>query len=230
MTTLGELTASIAHELAQPLAGVASGGNACLNWLNSNPPNIERAKKSVERVIRDANRGSEVIENIRALSKKAEAQKAPLNINDVVKDVIPLLEREVSDHQVSLRMELALDLPFIFADRIQLQQVIINLLINSIQAMQTVTERPRELVIRSRRDEADQILVAVKDCGVGISAEHADRLFNAFFTTKSSGLGIGLRICRSIIEAHGGRLWLSGNAGPGATFQFTLPAYRQATS
>ena len=223
VTTLGELTASIAHELRQPLSGVLSSGNASLNRLANQPPNIEKAIESIERVIRAANRSREVIERVLALSRQADSQNMPLIINDVVKEVIQLMEREVSSHQVSLRMELAPDLPLVFADQIQLQQDIINLVMNGIEAMQPVMDRPRELVIRSSRGEADQMLVAVKDCGVGISAENVDRLFTAFFTTKSSGMGMGLSICRSIIQAHGGRMSAANNTGPGATFQFTLP-------
>ena len=223
VTTLGELTASIAHELRQPLSGVLSSGNASLNRLANQPPNIEKAIESIERVIRAANRSREVIERVLALSRQADSQNMPLIINDVVKEVIQLMEREVSSHQVSLRMELAPDLPLVFADQIQLQQDIINLVMNGIEAMQPVMDRPRELVIRSSRGEADQMLVAVKDCGVGISAENVDRLFTAFFTTKSSGMGMGLSICRSIIQAHGGRISAANNTGPGATFQFTLP-------
>jgi signal transduction histidine kinase len=171
-----------------------------------------------------------VIRRVRALLKKTEPQMAPLDINNVVNEVIALVQREVFSHRVSLRMELAPALPAVLADRVQLQQVLINLVINGMEAMQPVTNRPRQLVIRSRQDEADQVLVMVTDCGVGISAENADQLFNPFFTTKSGGMGMGLSICRSIIEAHGGRLSASGNVGPGATFQFTLPAYGHAAS
>ena len=150
-------------------------------------------------------------------------KKVPLDVNDVVRETIALVQRELISHQVSLRMELAPALPTILGDRVQLQQVIINVVMNGIEAMQPVTDRPRELVVRSGQDETQQVLVSVTDCGVGISAENADRLFNAFFTTKSSGMGIGLSICRSIVEAHGGRLWATTNLPHGATFQFTLP-------
>jgi C4-dicarboxylate-specific signal transduction histidine kinase len=226
VTTLGELTASIAHEVNQPVSGVVSSGKAGLSWLAHQPPDVERARQSLERVIRDANRISEVIGRIRRLSMKNTRQKALLDVNEVVKEVIALVEREVSTHNISLRVELAPKLPLVLADRIEVQQVIINLVINRIEAMQTVTDRPRELVIRSRQDEADQVLVMVKDCGVGISAENMERLFSAFFTTKSSGMGMGLSICRSIVEDHGGRLSASGTPGTGATFQFSLPLYQ----
>jgi len=228
VTTLGELTASIAHEVNQPLAAVIANGEACLRWLDRKLPDLDAARRSVESVIDDGNRASEVIRRVRALAKKTDPQMAPLDINDVVNEVMALVQREVFSHGVSLRTELAPALPAVLADRVQLQQVLINLVINGIEAMQPVTDRPRQLVIRSRQDEADQVLVMVTDCGVGISAENVDQLFNPFFTTKSSGLGMGLSICRSIIEAHGGRLSASGNVGPGATLQFALPAYGQA--
>jgi signal transduction histidine kinase len=184
----------------------------------------------VEWIIGDGNRASEVIRRVRALAKKSDVEKVPLDVNDVVRETIALVQRELISHQVSLRMELAPALPMILGDRVQLQQVIINLVMNGIEAMQPVTDRPRELVIRSRQDETQQVLVSVTDCGVGISAEDADRLFNAFFTTKSSGMGMGLSICRSIIEAHDGRLWATANVPDGATFQFTLPVNADTAS
>ncbi|MET4279460.1 MULTISPECIES: AAA family ATPase [unclassified Bradyrhizobium] len=223
VTTLGEMTASIAHEVNQPLAAVATNAEACLRWLDRATPDLDAARRSVEWVINANNRASEVIRRVRALANKTEIEKVPLDVKGVVSEVITLVERELISQQVSLRTELASPLPMILGDRVQLQQVIINLLMNGIEAMQSVTDRPRELVIRSRQDETQQVLVSVTDCGVGISAENADRLFNAFFTTKSSGMGMGLSICRSIIEAHGGRLWATTNVLHGATFQLTLP-------
>ena len=154
----------------------------------------------------------------------------PLDLNEVIREVIALLQRELTSHRVSLRMELAQALPTIPGDRVQLQQVIINLVMNGIEAMQSVPDRPRELVIRSRQDETQQVLVSVTDCGVGIAAEDADRLFNAFFTTKSSGMGMGLSICRSIMEAHGGRLWARANVPHGATFHLVLPVHQEDAS
>ena len=165
-----------------------------------------------------------MIRRVRALANKTSLEKVPLDVNDVVRETIPLVQRELISHQVSVRMELAPTLPMILGDRVQLQQVIINLVMNGIEAMQSVTDRPRELVIRSRQDETRQVLVSVTDCGVGISAENADRLFTAFFTTKSSGMGMGLSICRSIIDAHGGRLWATTREPRGALFQFMIPA------
>jgi signal transduction histidine kinase len=227
---LGELTASIAHEVSQPLAAVVANAEACLGWLDRGSPNLDEARRSLEWIIKDSKRAGEVVLRVRALSKRTETQKAPLDINDVVNEVVALVRRQLLSHQVSLRMELARALPTILADRVQLQQVIINLVMNGIDAMQPITDRPRELVIRSHQDSADQVFVTVKDCGVGISPENADRLFNAFFTTKQDGMGMGLSICRSIIEQHGGRIWATRNSGPGSTFQFALHAGRETTS
>jgi PAS domain S-box-containing protein len=223
MTTLGELTASIAHEVNQPLAGVATNAEACLLWLDRGTTNLDEARRSVEWIIKDCNRAGEVIRHVRALSKKAGTEKVPLDINNVITEVITLVQRELNSHRVSLQMELASALPLILADRVQLQQVIINLVINGIEAMQGNTVRPRELAIRTQHNEAHQVLVTVTDCGIGITAEDGDWLFRAFFTTKSSGMGMGLSICRSIIEAHGGRVWAEPNLPRGAKFHFALP-------
>ena len=228
MTTLAELTVSIAHEVNQPLAAVVTNAEACLRWLDREIPNLDEARRAVQWIIKDGNRAAEVIRHVRALTNKTDIRKAPLDINDVVNEVIVLVQRELFRHRVSLRTELAPALPMVLADRVQLQQVILNLVMNGIEAMQTVTGRPRQLVIRSEHNEARQVLVAVEDCGVGISVEPAERLFNALFTTRSGGMGMGLAICRSIIEAHGGRISAANNAGSGATFQFTLPAHQEA--
>ena len=230
MTTLGELTASIAHEVNQPLAAVVANAQACLRWLDREIPDLDAARRSVEWIVNDGNRASEVIRRVRALANKTDIEKAPLDIDDLVKEVSALVQRELISHRVSLRLELAPTLPMILGDRVQLQQVMINLVMNGIEAMQSVTDRPRQLAIRSGQDETHEVLVSVTDCGVGISAENADRLFNAFFTTKSGGMGMGLSICRSIVEAHGGRLSASGNEGPGATFQFVLPVHQEDAS
>jgi PAS domain S-box-containing protein len=223
VTTLGEMTASIAHEVNQPLAGVVANAEACLRWLRRGTPDVDSACRSVKWIIDDGHRASEVIRRVRALAKKTGLEKVPLNVNDVVRETIPLVRRELISHQVSLRMDLAEAVPKTLGDRVQLQQVIINLVMNGIEAMKSVTDRPRELVVRSGQDEPGRALISVADCGVGISAEDADRLFNPFFTTKSGGLGMGLSICRSIMEAHDGRLWATANLPHGATFQFTLP-------
>jgi C4-dicarboxylate-specific signal transduction histidine kinase len=230
VTVLGELTASIAHEVNQPLAGVVISSKACLNWLDSLPPNIEEARRSVDRIIKATNRAGEVIQRIRAFSRKTVVRKTPVDVNDVIEDVVPLVRHEVLAHGVSLRLELAAALPPVLGERVQLQQVIVNLLLNGIQAMRSVTHRTRELLIRSREHGPDQVLVTVEDSGTGIEPQNVDRLFDAFFTTKPDGMGIGLSICRSIIEQHGGRIWAVRNAGAGSTFQFTLPACRETTS
>ena len=230
VTTLGELTASIAHEVNQPLAGVIANAEACLRWLDRGTPDLDAARRSVEWIIDDGNRASEVIRRVRALAKKTDIEKAPLDINDVVREVIALVQRELISHRVWLRTEFAPTLPMILGDRVQLQQVIINLVLNGIEAMQSVTDRPRELVIRSRQEERQQVLVSVTDCGIGISAENADLLFNPFFTTKSGGMGMGLSICRSIMQAHGGQLWAIANVPHGATFKFTLPVNADTAS
>jgi PAS domain S-box-containing protein len=227
VTTLGELTASIAHEVNQPLAAAVANAEACLRWLDRETPDLAAARRSVEWVINDSCRASEVIRRVRALAKKSDIEKVPLDVNDVVREAIVLVQRELSSQLISLRTELAPSLPMILGDRVQLQQVIINLVMNGIEAMQPITDRSRELVIRSGQDETRRVRVGVTDCGVGISAETANRLFNAFFTTKSSGMGMGLSICRSIVEAHEGRLSASPNEGPGATFQFVLPSQQQ---
>jgi PAS domain S-box-containing protein len=227
VTTMGELAASIAHETNQPLAGVVANAEAGLRWLNRGIPDLAAARRSLEWIIDDGNRASEVIRRVRALANKTNNEKVPLNVNDVIGETIALVQRELSNHRVALRTELAPALPAILGDRVQLQQVLINLVMNGLEAMQSVTDRPRELVIRSHGGEAHLVLVTVTDSGAGISAENADRLFNAFFTTKSSGMGMGLSICRSIIEAHGGRMSAANNVGPGAKFEFTLPLYQE---
>jgi two-component system sensor kinase FixL len=222
--TLGELTASIAHEVNQPLTGVVTNGSACLRLLAHEPPDLEEVRGAVESIISDGMRASDVVQRLRALSKKTDLHMMQLNINDVISDVMRLLQREIFDHLVSLQLDLASAPPHVMGDRVQLQQVIINLVMNGMEAMATVTDRPRELVIRSRLHEAGQILVEVQDSGTGIGPENVDRLFNAFFTTKPHGMGMGLSICRSIVQAHSGRIWISPNAGgAGTTLQFTLP-------
>jgi PAS domain S-box-containing protein len=221
--TIGALTASIAHEVNQPLAAVVTNGNACLRWLAREVPDLEEARAAVERILREGNRAGEVIRRIRALAQKADAQNAWLDLNDVIHEVIALVHSEVRQQRVALRTELSAALPPVLGDRVQLQQVILNLVINGLEAMAAVTERPRELLIRSHQHEGDQVRVAVRDAGIGLDPQQMARLFDAFFTTKPGGMGMGLSISRSIIEAHGGRLWATPNDGPGATFQFTLP-------
>lgn len=231
VTTLGELTASIAHEITQPLAAVISNADACISWLDRDPADLKAARRSAEWIIEDANRASEVIRRIRALAKKTEIEVVPLDINQVVRETVALVRRELAIHAVSVRMELASDLPRICGDRIQLQQVLINLVMNGIEAMQANVDRARELAIRSNRtDDGERLLVTVTDRGVGLGKDVKDRIFTPFFTTKSGGLGMGLSICRSIIEAHAGRLSAFQNEGSGATFQIALPLPHKDTS
>ena len=228
VTMLGELTASIAHEVNQPLAGVVANAEASLRWLNREQPDLAAARRSLEWVINDGCRASDVIRRVRALAKKSDVETVRLDLNQVVNEAITLVERELTKHGVLLKTELTPALPEILGDRVQLQQVIINLLINGIEAMEPITDRPRELFVRSARDDKGHLTLSVTDSGIGISAETANRLFNAFFTTKSSGLGMGLSVCRSIVEAHGGRISASSNEGPGATFQLVLPLQEEA--
>src|SRR5712672_3666033 len=228
VATLGEISASIAHEVNQPLAAIVANGQACLRFLRRETPDLDKLRGAIEWIVKDGKRADEVIRRVRGLLKKADTQKALFDVNDIVCEVTALLQRELSAQHVSLRLELASAMPLIVGDRVQLQQVIINLVVNGVDAIQAVMDRSHELLIRSYEDETHQIVVAVKDSGVGIPAETADRLFDAFFSTKPSGLGIGLSICRSIIEDHGGRLWATNNTGePGATFQFALPSHQE---
>jgi signal transduction histidine kinase len=187
-------------------------------------------RSGLQRIVGDARRAGDLIHRIRTLSRNVEPERLPLDLNQVVDEVVKLVERELASHRVALQFDLAADLPAVRADPVQIQQVAINFLINGIQAMAEVDGRPRDLLIRSRRTEDHHALVAVQDAGSGIDPEHADRLFDAFFTTKANGMGLGLSICRSIIEAHGGRLWASPNTGPGATFQFTLPPHDESAA
>jgi PAS domain S-box-containing protein len=230
VTTMGELAASIAHEVNQPLAAVALNANACLRWLARESPDLDEAREAARRVIRDGNRANEVITRLRALVQKTETQKTRLDINEAIEEVVLLTQNEAARKGVRLRLELTADLPPVFGDRVQLQQVILNLVMNGVEAMGAVIDRPRELLIRSHSHESGHVLIAVQDCGVGIAREDLEKIFNAFYTTKSQGMGMGLAISRSIIEAHGGRLWATPNAGDGATIQFTLPLNSQSES
>ena len=223
--TMGELTASIAHEINQPLAAVVANANACFRWLANPTPNLSEARDAISRIVRDGNRASDVIGRIRALVKKGDTEKTLLDINEAIQEVVSLTHSEIQKSGVVLKMKLAAGLPRILGDRIQLQQVILNLVMNGIEAMNAVTDRPREILIRSCQHETDKVLVAVQDSGIGIDGQNLQKIFNAFYTTKSQGMGMGLAISRSIVENHGGRLWAVPNDGPGTTFQFTLLKY-----
>ena len=223
VTTLGELAASIAHEVKQPLAAIVADAHASLNWLAGARPDLERVREALEAMVTDGHRAAEVVQRIRQLATKSAPHKARLDINGVIRDVVPLVRAELLRHQVSLQLELAPQLPEALADRVQLQQVILNLVMNGIEAMASVGDRLRELIVRSGPHERDQLMVAVHDTGVGIEPNTVDELFSAFYTTKSGGMGMGLSISRSIVEAHGGRLWATPNEPHGAVFQFSLP-------
>ena len=229
VTTLGELTASIAHEVNQPLAAIVTNGEIGLRWLDREVPDLAEVREALGDMISNGRRAGEIIHRLRALSKRTETHKAVLDINDAISEVIPLVHQEVLNHRVSLNLELAPALPAVLGDRVQLQQVIINLIVNGMEAMAPVTDRSRALVIRSQLDDAGQVLVAVEDAGVGIDPGNVRQLFEPFFTTKPSGMGMGLSICRSIMENHGGNLWASRNAGSGATFQFALQSHHEVS-
>jgi PAS domain S-box-containing protein len=223
VTTLGALTASIAHEVNQPLSGIITNASTCLRMLAADPPDVDGARETARRTIRDGNRASEVIARLRALFSKKEFTTESVDLNEATREVIALSSSELQRSRVILRPEFADDLPPVMGDRVQLQQVILNLLLNASDAMSGVDDRPRHLVIRTARDERDHVRLTVQDVGVGFEPHSVDKLFDAFYTTKSNGMGIGLSVSRSIIERHHGRLWAAPNNGPGATFSFSIP-------
>lgn len=223
VTTLGELTASIAHEINQPIGAVVTNAGAGLNWLDAKSPNVEEARQALGRIIKEGKRASDVIGRIRALVRKSPTLKDRLDINDAILEVVALTRGEVQGHRISLKTQLSTDLPPILGDRVQLHQVILNLIMNAIEAMSGDGEGPRELEVISGRNGTEGVLVAVRDCGMGLTTDGLGRLFDAFYSTKPHGMGMGLAISRSIVEAHGGRLWATPNVPKGAIFQFTLP-------
>jgi PAS domain S-box-containing protein len=229
VTTMSALTASIAHEVNQPLAAIVANANAALRWLARQPPNLAEVRETLGRIVQDGHRAGAVIGRVRALLRKTATVKERLDLNELIRDTIALVHGQVRRHRILLRTELAQNLPPVVGDRVQLQQVLLNLVLNGLEAMKEVAERPRELLIRSQPDEAGAVLVAVQDTGVGLDPQQVERVFEAFYTTKPEGLGMGLAICRSIIEAHGGQLWASANKPRGAVFQFTLPAEQDET-
>jgi C4-dicarboxylate-specific signal transduction histidine kinase len=220
---LGEITASIAHEVNQPLAAVVMNGNACLRWLATDPPNLVEARESAQRIVSDGNRAGQVIARVRALVKGEPSEKKALDVNDVIADTIGFTRTEVTRQGVSTRLELREGLPMVVGDRVQLQQVFVNLILNGLDAMADVTERPRVLTILSRSG-AESVFVEITDSGTGLAPGQSDRIFDAFFSTKPGGLGIGLSVTRSIVEQHGGRISAISNDGPGLTMQLSLPA------
>ena len=226
VTTMGHLTASIAHEVNQPLAAIVTNAQVCLRWFTRDVPNLEEVREAAELIARDGKRASDVISRIRALVRKTGSEKEQLNINQAIEEVVHLTEDEALRKGVVLRTERADDLPFVLGDRVQLQQVLLNLIINGIEAMSSVANGVRELLVYSRLHESNQVLVAVQDSGIGVEPENLKKIFDPFYTTKSQGMGMGLAISRSIVENHGGKLWASPNDGPGATFKFTLLPYQ----
>jgi PAS domain S-box-containing protein len=227
VTTMGELTASLAHEVNQPIAAVVTNAGACLQWLAGDTPNLEEARAAATRIVKGGTRAAEIISRIRLLFKKHTPQRESVDVNEVIREMIVLLRSEITRYSISVRTEQAADLPQVMSDRVQLQQIMMNLIINGIDAMKDVDGR-RELAIKSQRGENKQIMVSVSDTGVGLPPHQADQIFNAFFTTKLHGTGMGLSISRSIIGAHGGRLWAADNSPRGASFHFTLPTKVQA--
>lgn len=222
--TLGELTASIAHEVNQPLAAIVTNGNACLRWLGGAQPNFVEARQAVERIIKDSYRASDVISRIRTLVKKAPPRNELVDLNEVILEVLGLAQSEARHHHVLMRREFEVGLPPVFGDRVQLQQVILNLIVNGLEAIAKSGGGERVLLVSSGRDQSNNLIVAVRDSGEGLELANVERVFDAFYTTKPDGMGMGLAISRTIVESHGGRLWATSNSPRGAVFQFTLPA------
>jgi C4-dicarboxylate-specific signal transduction histidine kinase len=222
--TMGELTSSIAHEVNQPLTAVVTNGHACLEWLSANPPDLEEARQSAERIIKDGTRAGKVLGRIRSLFKKEAPARDWLNLNDVIHELTVFLRGEAMSRRISLRTDLAMDLPCVRGDHVQLQQVVLNLIVNGIEAMRATVDQPKEIWIRSRREDSVGVRIAVEDAGVGLSPEIAEKIFQPFFTTKDQGIGMGLSISRSIVESHAGRLWATPVRSGGAIFQFIIPA------
>lgn len=227
VTTMGELTASLAHEVNQPIAATVTDANTCLRWLAGDPPNIEEARAAATRIVKDGRRAGEIVSRIRQLFQKGLSQRELVDVNEIIREMIVLLRGETMRYHILVGTDLAADLPRVTADRVHLQQVLMNLMINAIEATKDADQK-RELTIRSRRAEIDQVLVSVSDTGVGLPQQQTEQIFEAFFTTKLNGTGMGLRISRSIIESHGGRLWAAHNSPRGASFHFTLPSGTRA--
>jgi C4-dicarboxylate-specific signal transduction histidine kinase len=226
LTALGEMAASIAHEVNQPLTAVVTSGNACLRWLNADPPQLDRARSAVERMVSDANRASDVVGRVHRLAQPVQTKQERLGVNDIIREVVALTRTEIEKNQIVLRTHLADNLPPVVGDRIQLQQVLLNLIINALDSLNATEHGVRELDVSSAYDESTGVRVTVADTGKGLDSAKMGELFEPFHTTKATGMGIGLTISRSIIEGHGGRIWASSGVGRGAVFQFSLPAAR----
>ncbi|HWU40935.1 MAG TPA: ATP-binding protein, partial [Candidatus Acidoferrum sp.] len=230
VSMLGELVASVAHEVNQPLSGVVSNASACLRWLAGEAPNLEEARETARRIVRDGKRAGEVIARIRGLAKRAEMPREKLDLNETMREVLALVGDEAKRRSALIRTRFAEDLSPVLGDRVQLQQVVLNLVMNGIEAMSSVGERARELAITTRNIDADQVQVTVEDSGIGIEPQKLDQIFESFYTTKPGGMGMGLSISRSIVQAHGGRLWATARDGAGTMFHFTLPNYHEEGS
>ena len=227
VTTLGELAASIAHEVNQPLAAAVINGNACLEWLAANPPNFDEARQAAALLVEDTHRASHILAQVRALTKGSTSEKGPVEINKTILATVALIDAEIQRSEVSVETQLSNHLPIVDGDRVQLQQVILNLILNAIEAMNLVATGPRVLVIGSATSDSKGVLISVQDTGAGFAGKNLDRIFNAFYTTKPNGMGMGLAISRSIVENHCGRIWATPNSPRGAVFQFTLPDGRE---
>jgi PAS domain S-box-containing protein len=230
VSMMGELAASIAHEVNQPLSGIVSSGGACLRWLAADPPNLEEVREAVRRIVGAGKHAGEVIARIRALTKRTAAPKERLDLNETIREVLPLVGDEAKRNKVMIRTQFADDASPIFGDQVQLQQVVLNLVMNGIEAMSSVGERERELVITTRNIDPEEVQVTVEDSGIGIDPNTIQKIFDPFYTTKSTGMGMGLSISRSILQYHGGRLWATAKDGPGTSFHFTLPKYHEEES
>jgi C4-dicarboxylate-specific signal transduction histidine kinase len=226
---MGQLSAWIAHDVSQPLLGVMASGNAGLRWLTADPPNLEGARRAFERIVKDGHLAAEILDRTRALVKKSSPRQEPVDINEVISETFALVAAEAKRNGIVVKMDLAQALPVVSADRIQIQQVVLNLTLNAIEAMTADSTHPRDLTVVSGTDASGRAVVAIGDSGPGLTAEHRDRVFDAFHTTKPNGLGMGLAICRTIIETYGGSIWVTPNEPRGAVFQFALPDAAEST-
>jgi C4-dicarboxylate-specific signal transduction histidine kinase len=226
LSIMGELAASLAHEILHPIATARNNARAAMRFLDMRPPNMTEVREALACIVRDADRGKDIVDRIRAHIKKAAPRHDRFDINEAIEEVIEMVRSAIDKNRISVRTHLAAGLTCVWGDRVQLQQVVMNLILNSMEAMGSVEEGARELSISTEQGQTSDILVAVQDSGPGIDPEHLERVFAPFYTTKTSGIGVGLSICRSIVDAHGGRLWAEANRPRGAVFQFTLPAGR----
>jgi len=225
VSMMGELAVSIAHEVNQPLSGIVSNASACLRWLAGDSPDLDEVREATRDIVRDGKRAGEVIARIRALTKRAAVAREKLDLNEIIREILALVGDEARRNSVIIRTQFGEDLSTVAGDRVQLQQVLLNLVMNAIEAMSSISNRPRELIITTGNIDADHVQATVEDSGIGLDPNTRDKVFDSFYTTKPGGMGMGLSICRSILQAHGGRLWAEGKEGPGTVFHFTVPKY-----